>query len=72
MQTGHKDLINDLEKVCFQHDMAYGKAKDLARRTRSDKVLTDKAFQVANDLKNDGYEKGLVSMVYIFFDKYLI
>ena len=35
---------NDLDEACFQHNMAYGKSKDLATRTQSDKVLKDKAF----------------------------
>ena len=41
MQTGSADFIcrNELDKVCFQHDMAYGKSKDLPKRTQSDKVL---------------------------------
>ena len=41
MQTGNTNLMykNDLDKACFQHDMAYGKSNDLARRTQSDKVL---------------------------------
>ena len=44
MQTGNKDFIykNELDKACFQHDMAYGKSKDLAKRNQSDKVLRDK------------------------------
>ena len=48
MQTGNTDFIykNELDKACFQHDMAYGKAKDLVRRTQSDKVLRDKAFKM--------------------------
>ena len=49
--------------------MAYGKAKDLVRRTQSDKVLKDKAFKIASDPKYDGYQRGLASMVYKFFDK---
>ena len=49
--------------------MAYGNFKDLARRTASDKVLRDKAFNIANDPKYDGYQKGLASMVYKLFDK---
>ena len=49
--------------------MAYGKAKDLVRRTESDKVLRDKAFKIANDPKYDGYQGDLASMVYTFFDK---
>ena len=71
MQTGNTDPIyrNELDKACFQHDMAYGKSKDLARRTESDKVLRDKAFKIASDPKYDGYQRGLASMVYKFFDK---
>ena len=60
---------NELDKACFQHDMAYGKSKDLAKRTQSDKVLRDKAFKIASDPKYDGYQRGLASMVYKFFDK---
>ena len=53
MQTGNAEFIYkiELDKACFQHDMAYGKAKDLVRRTRSDKVLRDKAFNIASDPK---------------------
>ena len=60
---------NELDKACFQHDMAYGDFKDLARRTASDKVLRDKAFNIAKNPKYDGYQRGLTSMVYKFFDK---
>ena len=50
MQTSNTDFIyrNELDKVCFQHEMAYGKSKVLAKRTQSDKVLRDKAFQIAS------------------------
>ena len=44
---------NDLDKACFQHDMACGKSKDLPKRTQSDKVLRDKAFKIATDPKYD-------------------
>ena len=49
MQTGNTDFIyrNELDKDCLQHDMAYGKLKDLIKRKQSDKVLKDKAFKVA-------------------------
>ena len=47
----------------------YGKTKDLAKRTQSDKVLKDKAFETTNDPKYDGYQGGLASMVYKLFDK---
>ena len=71
MQTGNTDFIyrSDLDKACFQHDLAYGKSKDLAKGTKLDKVLRDKAFKIANDSKNDGYQRGLGSMVYKFLDK---
>ena len=71
MQTGNTDFIykNKLDKTCFQDDMTYGKAKDLVRRTQSDKVLRDKAFKIASDPKYYGYQRGLASIVYKFFDK---
>ena len=49
--------------------MAYGDVKDLAKRTASDKVLRDKTFNIAKNPKHDGYQRGLASMVYKFFDK---
>ena len=49
--------------------MAYENFKDLPRRTASDKVLRDKAFNIAKKPKFDGYQTGLASMVYKFFDK---
>ena len=49
--------------------MKYGDFKDLARRTASDKVLRDKAFNIAKNSKYDGYQRDLVCMVYNFFDK---
>ena len=44
--------------------MAYGDFKDLNRRTFADKVLRDKAFNIAKDPKCDGYQRCLASMVY--------
>ena len=49
--------------------MAHEDFKDLARRTAFDNVLIDKAFNIAKNLKYDGYQRGLASMVYKFFDK---
>ena len=71
MQTENTDLFykNELDKACFQHDMAYAKSKDLIKRTKSDKVLKDKAFKIANTPNYNGYQRGLASMVYKFFDK---
>ena len=70
-ETGDTSYIykNELDKACFQHDMAYGDFKDLAKRTIADKVLQDKAFKIASNQKYDGYQRGLTSMVYKFFDK---
>ena len=70
-QTGNTDFIsrNELDKACFQHDMAYGKSKDLIERTQSDKVLKNKAFKIANNPQHDGYQRELALMVYKFFDK---
>ena len=51
--------------------MAYGDFKDLKKRTTADKVLRDKAFKISSDQKYDGYQRGLASMVYEFFDKKL-
>ena len=49
--------------------MTYGGFKDLKSRTFSDKVLRDEAFNIAKNPKYDGYQTGLASMVYKFFDK---
>ena len=48
MQTGNTDFIyrNKLDKACFQHDVAYGKSKDLTKRTQSDKVPRDKHLKL--------------------------
>ena len=54
---------NQLDNACFQHNMAYGDFKDLARKTASDKVLRDKAFNIAKNPKYDGYLRGIASMV---------
>ena len=68
-ETGDTSYIykNELDKACFQHDMAYGDFKDLARRTASDKVLRNKAFNIGKNPKYDGYQRGLASVVYNFF-----
>ena len=70
-QTGDTRYIyrNDLDKACFQHDSAYADNKDLINRTKADKVLKDKAYSIASNPEYDGYQRGLASMVYKFFDK---
>ena len=60
---------NALDKACFQHDSAYADHKDLINTTKSDKVLRDKAYDIASNPEYDGYQRGLASMVYKFFDK---
>ena len=71
MQTGNTDFIyrNELDKACFQHDMAYGKSKDLVKRTQSHKVLKDQAFKIPSDTNYNDSQRGLASMVYKFLDK---
>ena len=70
-KTGDTNYIykNELDKTCFAHDAAYSDSKDLTKRTIADKILRDKAFNIAKDPKYDGYQRGLASMVYKFFDK---
>ena len=70
-ETGDTSYIykNELDKACFQHDIAYGDFKDLPKRAAADKVLKDNAFKITRDQKYDGYQRGLGSMVYKFFDK---
>ena len=70
-QTGDTRYIyrNELDKACFQHDSVYADHKDLINRTKSDKVLGDKAYNIASNPEYDGYQRGLASMVYKFFDK---
>ena len=64
--TGETSYIyqNELNKACFQHDMPYGDFKDLAKRTVSDKVLGDKAFNIAKNPKYDGYQREVVLLSY--------
>ena len=70
-QTGDTRYIyrNELDKACFQHDSAYADHKDLINRTKSDKVLRDKAYDIASNPEYDGYLRGFASMVDKFFDK---
>ena len=71
IQTRNTDHVymDDLDEACFQHDMVYGKYIDLTKRTQSDKFLREKAFEIATNAKYDGYQRGLPSMIYKFFDK---
>ena len=70
-KTGYTRYIykNELDKTCFKLHVAYGSSKEFSRRTTSDKVLRDKAFNIAKNPKYDGCERDLASMVYKFFDE---
>ena len=70
-ETGNSLYIyqDELDKACFQHDMHRGDFKDLTRRKASDEILRDKAFNIAENPKYDGYLRGRASMVYKLFDK---
>ena len=70
-KTGDINYIykNELDNACFSHDAAYSDSKNLTKRTLADKVLRDKAFNIAKKSKYDGYQRGIASMVYNFFDK---
>ena len=67
IQRNRRFTIYELDKACFQHDMAYGDFKDLTRRTVSDKIFRDEAFNIAKNPKHDGYQHEIASMVYILF-----
>ena len=60
---------NELDKPCFAHDAAYPDSKDLAKRTISDRIFNNRAFEIAKNCGFDGYGRVLASMVYTFFDK---
>ena len=70
-QTGDTcyNYRNELNKAWFQQDSAYADHKDLINRTEADKVLRDKAYNIASNPEYDGYQRGLAGMVYKFFDK---
>ena len=59
---------NRLDATCFQHDSDYAKYKDRLNRKKSDVVLKNKALKIALDPKVNGYQRGLASMVYKFFN----
>ena len=71
MKDGRLNHIykNELDKACFEHDMAYNKCKDLENRNQSDIALKNKAYKIAANPKYKDYERGLVAMVYKFFNE---
>ena len=70
-ETGNLKIFyrNELGKTCLAHDAVYSDSKDLAKRTISDKVLKDKAYEIARNCTYDWYQRALASMVYKYFDK---
>ena len=62
-------LKNRLDAACFQHDSAYAKYKDRLNRRQSDIVFKNKALKIASDPRYNGYQRGLASMVYKFFNE---
>ena len=70
-ETGDSRSVyqNELDKACFQHDMACRNFKNLNRRKVADKVVRDKAFNIAKNPEYDGYQRGLASIVDKCFDK---
>ena len=69
-RTGDTRLLyrNELDKACFKHDAAYTKYKDVENRLISDQKLKNSAYDIASNPKYDGYQRGLASMVYKYFD----
>ena len=69
-RTGDTRLYRiELDKACFEHDAAYAKYKDVENRLISDQKLKNSAYDIARNPEYDGYQRGLASMVYKFFDK---
>ena len=60
---------NELDKACFAYDAVCSESKDLTKKTISDKILKDRAHEIAKNYGYDGYQRALASMVYKFFDK---
>ena len=69
-RTGNINLLyrNALEKACFKHDATYAKYKDVENRLIADDNLQNSAYDIASNPEYDGYQRGLASMVYKFFD----
>ena len=66
-----QDIFIELDKACFQHDIAYGNFKDLPRRTAADTILRDEAFNIAKNPRYYGYQRDLASLVHKFLIKRL-
>ena len=71
MRDGKSSPIykNELDKACFQHDMAYNRFKDFKGRAQSDIVLKSKAYKIATNPRYDGFQRALASMAWKFFNE---
>ena len=69
-RTGNINLLyrNALDKACFKHDAAYAKYKDVENRLIADDKFKNSAYDIASNPEYDGYQRGLASMVYKFFN----
>ena len=69
-RTGNINLLykNALDKACFKHDVAYAKYKDVENRLIADDKLKNSAYDIASNSEYDGYQRGLASMRYKFFN----
>ena len=56
-------FINELDKSCFAHEVAYSDSKNVAKRTISENVLKDRTYEIEKNPKYNGYKTGLLSMV---------
>ena len=71
IRTGNTNYIykNELDKACFAHDAANSDFKEIKNRIAADKILRDKAYEIAKNPKYYGSQRGLASIVCRFFDK---
>ena len=69
-RTGNINLFyrNTLDKASFKHDVAYAKYKDVENRLIADDKLKNSAYDIASNPEYDGYQRGLASIVYKFFN----
>ena len=72
--TGNIKLLyrNALDKACFKHDAAYAKYKDVENKLIADDKLKNSAYDIASNPEYDGYQRGLASMVYKFFNSKVV
>ena len=64
-----ENIYTEMNQLVFAHDAEYSDSEDLPKRFISEKILEERAFEIARNCKYDGYQRALVSMVYKFLDK---